>query len=80
VIASFVSPYRALREEFKQKYPVVEIYVRTTTIRGREKYHLKNYEPPLSDFVDIDTTSATVEECVSKISAASARRAELAAN
>ena len=67
VIASFVSPYRELREEFKQKHPVTEIYVHTTTIRGREKYHARNYEPPLSNFVDIDTTNASVEQCVGKI-------------
>lgn len=73
VIASFVSPYRALREEFKQKHPVVEIYVHTTAIRGREKYHTKSYEPPLSDFVDMDTTNAAVEDCVKSILAAAGR-------
>ena len=67
VIASFVSPYRALREELKAKHRVVEIYVHTTAIRGREKYHAKTYEPPLSNFVDIDTTNATIEDCVGKI-------------
>src|SRR5688572_30230859 len=70
VIASFVSPYRGMREEFKQKHRVLEIYVHTTAIRGREKYHAQNYEPPLSNFVDIDTTNARVEDCVAKISAA----------
>ena len=70
VIASFVSPYRAMREELKQKHRVVEIYVHTSAIRGREKYHAKNYEPPLSNFVDIDTTHVGVEECVGRILAA----------
>ena len=70
VIASFVSPYRAMREEFKQRHPVVEIYVHTTSIRGREKYHAKNYEPPLANFVDIDTTSARIDDCVARILAA----------
>lgn len=74
VIASFVSPYRALREELKQKHRVVEIYVHTTAIRGREKYHAKNYEPPLSNFVDVDTTNTSIEECVSKILAAAGKR------
>jgi adenylylsulfate kinase len=67
VIASFVSPYRGMREEFKQKHPVIEIYVHTSTIRGREKYHAKNYEPPVSNFVDVDTTNTSVEDCVEKI-------------
>jgi adenylylsulfate kinase len=73
VIASFVSPYRALREELKQKHRVVEIYVHTTAIRGREKYHAKSYEPPLSNFVDIDTTNASIEDCVAKIMAAAGK-------
>jgi adenylylsulfate kinase len=73
VIASFVSPYRALREEFKQSHRVIEIYVHTTAIRGREKYHVKNYEPPLADFVDIDTTDANVTECMKIITSASPR-------
>jgi adenylylsulfate kinase-like enzyme len=70
VIASFVSPYRPMREEFKQKHRVLEIYVHTTAIRGREKYHAKNYEPPLANFVDVDTTRAAIGECVDKILAA----------
>jgi adenylylsulfate kinase len=73
VIASFVSPYRAMREEFKQKHRVIEIYVHTTTTRGREKYHVKNYEPPLSNFVDVDTTETAVEGCIDKILAAARR-------
>lgn len=70
VVASFVSPFRALREEFKKRGQVVEIFVHTTKPRGREKFFAANYEPPLEDFVDIDTTSADVDECVKKILAA----------
>jgi len=76
VIASFVSPYRGLREELKAKHRVVEIYVHTTAIRGREKYHAKSYEPPLSNFVDIDTTNATIEDCVGKILTAAGQRSQ----
>jgi adenylylsulfate kinase len=67
VVASFVSPYRAMREEFKKNLKVVEIYVHTTAIRGREKYFVRDYEPPLADFVDVDTTDVTVEECIERI-------------
>ena len=72
VVASFVSPYRAMREEFKKNARVVEVYVHTTAIRGREKYFVKNYEPPRANFVDIDTTSTTVEACLEQILAARA--------
>lgn len=56
VIVSLVAPYRDLREEFKECTEVKEIYVHTTDIRGREMNHVKNYEPPLENFIDIDTT------------------------
>jgi len=67
VVASFVSPYRTMREEFKKSSKVLEIYVHTTAIRGREKFFVRDYEPPLADFIDVDTTNATVEECIKKI-------------
>lgn len=70
VVASFVSPFRALREEFKKQNEVVEIYVHTTKQRGREKHFVKDYEPPLENFVDVDTTNAGVKECIRKILAA----------
>ena len=38
VVASFVSPYRQLREEFKRHDGVVEVYVHTSALRGREAY------------------------------------------
>ena len=76
VVTSFVSPYRQLREDFKQRESVLEIYVHTTAVRGREALFAMGYEPPLEDFVDIDTTHAGVEECVRKILEAAARRSD----
>ena len=67
VAASFVSPYRSIREEFKRKVQVLEIYVHTTDIRGKEAYFVANFEPPQQDFLDIDTTNVSVESCVQKI-------------
>src|SRR5450432_2015204 len=67
VVAAFVSPFRALREEFKRRAEVLEIYVHTTEKRGRENYFAAAYEPPLENFVDMDTTSASVAACVEKI-------------
>jgi adenylylsulfate kinase len=67
VVASFVSPFRALREEFKQRPEVLEIYVHTSENRGREKFFAEAYEPPLENFLDMDTTNAGVDECVRRI-------------
>jgi hypothetical protein len=33
-----VSPFHALREQIKQRAEVLEVYVRTTEQRGREKF------------------------------------------
>ena len=56
VLVALVSPYRDQREEFKFNTSVVEIYVHTTEDRGRNDFHVDGYEPPLSNFIDIDTT------------------------
>jgi hypothetical protein len=49
-----------LREELKANADVIEIYVHTTDIRGREAFHVENYEPPTENFIDIDTTNVDV--------------------
>jgi hypothetical protein len=46
---------------------VLEIYVHTDERRGREKFFSDIYEPPLENFLDIDTTNVGVEECVQRI-------------
>lgn len=62
IIISLVSPYRDLRESLKSEFKCLEFYIHTTDIRGRESFHVENYEKPLENFVDVDTTS--VEEIV----------------
>jgi adenylylsulfate kinase len=59
VIVSLVSPFRDQREEFKTEMSdnIIEIYVHTTEIRGRENFHV-NYEEPLENFIDCDTTDS----------------------
>jgi adenylylsulfate kinase-like enzyme len=59
VIVSLVSPYKDQREEFKKNNSVIEIYVTTNDIRGRENYHVKEYEPPTENFIKLDTTNET---------------------
>jgi adenylylsulfate kinase len=67
VVAAFVSPYRSLRETFKTRGDVIEVYVHTTEIRGREHFFVSSYEPPLADFVDMDTTEVSVDSCVARL-------------
>jgi adenylylsulfate kinase len=59
VVVSLVSPYRNQREEFKDKSEAVEIYVHTTEERGRENFHVTDYEKPEENFVDVDTTNVS---------------------
>ena len=70
VVVSFVSPYKWLREEFKEKIGYSEIhefYVHTTEKRERDKYKTKDYEPPEVHFIDVDTTKDSPDISFSKI-------------
>jgi len=46
---------------------VTEIYVHTTETRGREGKHADDYEAPLANFIDIDTTGKAVEESLVEV-------------
>jgi adenylylsulfate kinase-like enzyme len=61
-VISMVCPFRELRESFKNRYPVTEIFVHTSEIRGREHFFAEYYEKPETNFIDIDTTNKTIEE------------------
>ena len=69
VIVSLVSPYLDQREEFKKILgdQLIEFYIYTNTKRGREQYHVEGYQPPLTNFIDVDTTVDTPEESLKKI-------------
>jgi adenylylsulfate kinase-like enzyme len=69
VVVSLVSPYKDQREEFKTKLgdSIKEFYVHTTEIRGRENFHVENYQQPTENYLNLDTTNISVEECLQKI-------------
>jgi hypothetical protein len=58
VIVSLVAPYKEVRESFKADMDseLIEIYVHTEELRGRESNHVSDYEQPTDNFIDIDTT------------------------
>lgn len=62
VVMSLVSPFKDLRDNFKKDNLVVEIYLHTTEDRGRNHFHVENYERPTDSFIDIDTTNKTEQE------------------
>jgi len=72
VIVSLVSPYLDQREEFKDvlEWQLHEIFVHydlKKELRGRENYHVMNFQAPNLDFLGIDTTLDTPEESIKKI-------------
>lgn len=71
VIVSLVSPYKNQRDDFKKDNNLIEIYIHTEDIRGRENYHVIDYEKPTENYVDIDTTSTNLissfNELISKL-------------
>ena len=59
VLVSLVSPYKDQRDKFKQEMGdnLIEIYVHTSNERGRESFHVSNYEAPTEFYIDLDTTN-----------------------
>ena len=68
IVVSTVNPYRDVREEFKTTHDdIVEIYVWKTDDREREKYAVADFQPPLKNFISIDTTGKTPEQSLDEI-------------
>ena len=67
VIVAVVAPFRWLREEFKARANVKEVFVHTTEVRGREHFHSDEYGAPESDYLDLDTTDSPVESGVAEV-------------
>lgn len=69
IVVSLVSPYKDQRDDFKLKVGdhIIEAYIHTNEIRGRENFFVKNYEPPTEWFVSVCTDKDTVENCAKYI-------------
>lgn len=66
-ILALVNPFRELREQLKNdsNFNVKEIYLHSK--RYREGKMVDYYEPPLNNYLDIDTDTYSVEQSVTKI-------------
>lgn len=67
IIISLVSPYKDLRDSLKCENGAVEFYIHTSEIRGRESFHVAEYQKPTEDFTDIDTTGISETESLKQI-------------
>ena len=66
-VVALVSPFRDLRELLKNntKHTVKEIYLHSSRLReGKMVYY---YEPPLNNYLDIDTDKHTIKESIKLI-------------
>jgi adenylylsulfate kinase len=66
-VVSLVSPFRDLRESLKNnnKHVVKEVYLHSN--RLREGKMVDYYEPPLNNYLDIDTDKYTIQESIKLI-------------
>ncbi len=46
---------------------LVEVYVHTTEVRGRESFFVSDYQQPSENYLDLDTTNDVLEESVQKV-------------
>jgi adenylylsulfate kinase-like enzyme len=67
-IVSIVAPYKFLRDELKEEFSFLEVYLYTSEIRGRENFFAKDYEKPTDKkHLSIDTGKLTIEESTNEI-------------
>ena len=67
-VVSIVAPYKFLRDELKNEFPFLEVYLHTKEIRGREDFFAKDYEPPTdSKHLSIDTGKLNIKESLDEI-------------
>lgn len=67
-VVSIVAPYKFLRDELKDTFPFLEIYLYTSDIRGREDFFAKDYEIPTDPkHLAIDTGKLNIKESLDEI-------------
>jgi hypothetical protein len=52
VVISMVCPYRAIREDLKANNEVKEVLFTRDHFSGRDKFHVKNFESPVENYMD----------------------------
>lgn len=67
-IVSIVAPYKFLRDELKDEFSFLEVYLHTQEIRGREDFFAKDYEMPTDPkHLAIDTGKLTIKESIDEV-------------
>lgn len=66
-IVSIVAPYAFLRDELKDEFNFIEVYLHTSEIRGREDFFASDYETPQNPSLSLDTGEKNIKECTDEI-------------
>jgi len=67
-VISIVAPYKFLRDELKEEFSFLEVYLHTNEIRGREDFFAKDYEVPTDPkHISIDTGKLTIKESIDEV-------------
>jgi len=67
-VVSIVAPYKFLRDELKDEFPFIEVYLHTSEIRGREQFFADDYEKPDdNNHIKIDTGLLSIEESLDEV-------------
>jgi adenylylsulfate kinase-like enzyme len=67
-VISIVAPYRFLRDELKEDFNFLEVFLHTSEIRGREDFFAKDYEEPVDpNHLRINTGKLTIKESLHEI-------------
>ena len=67
-IISIVAPYKFLRDELKNEFPFLEVYLHTQDIRGREDFFAEDYEIPIDPkHLALDTGKLTIKESIDEV-------------
>jgi len=67
-VVSIVAPYKFLRDELKEEFSFLEVYLHTNEIRGREDFFAKDYEPPTDPkHISINTGKLTIKESLDEV-------------
>ena len=69
VVLSLVYPYKEAREYLNSlTEDIIWVYLTYEGERGRENFHVKDFEVPVEEAIlSLDTSKLTVEECINKI-------------
>ena len=67
-LLSFVTPYEELRQHLKDNASkLLQVYLEYNEERGRTNYFATDYEKPSGEFLKLNTSELSIDDCVTKI-------------